>query len=839
MSIKTSANIVFMIVLIGYCLAPFRISAQDTGSVTVPAQQKEGVEHSKQAEKYFDQLHKVSANYNWKLVNQAVREQRYARHSKVSDGTQADTPRVTGTWQEVGSANQAGRVVAVDFDAATNRVWTAGAGGTIWQGDAQGSSWKILNESRRISDPQLIKNVKLKNGKERLIVVSNAARAFYLDEGSTQWMQATGTEEMQRWGSFQHVVSCTRNGELEIFGFGNEWDYSKLWRGRNVLYMSSDSGVSYKRIKWFDGLGALWTDGYDNVILVNGDTLSYVQSDGTVTDERVSTLWQGASQIVMGGADISLLMMAISKGDSTSFYMSSDVGEQWEFRSTIKYRPFNRKSFHQTNGNKGVWMFGAVDVHRTTDDGLTWKIINGWGQYYNNPSVYLHADIPSITSFKKSDGKPLTFICTDGGLYKTEDEGSTVKNISLSGLNVGQYYSSYSSRDNVDVVYIGSQDQGFQRSRVVSAGARDFRQMISGDYSSLVSGDGGHTVYCVYPGFVMYINSAEDNWSPRTLDFVHTKHLWLPPLASLSSNPKQVLLGGGTNGDGAFLYLYEPNPDTLRATKLPFDFGAGAADVRITAVNTFEKDDRYQYVVTSANKVFFSNDKGLSWTQGDRPAGLREHYFSGNAIAIDDKTASTMYLGGSGYDQPGVYATNNSGETFLPLTGLPPCLVLGLAVGVDGRYVAAATDVGAFVYDTLTKAWTDVTTLNAPDQTYWDVDWIPQLGRFRFSTYGRGVWDFIPGAPVSVEVATVTPTNELTVRSYIEGADAQLEIQSAIATVVSVAWYDLEGRVLSTQRHQVHAGVNVVSVPKLNSNMLFAVLKTDAGLTAGCVVQSH
>ena len=32
--------------------------------------------------------------------------------------------------------------------------------------------------------------------------------------------------------------------------------------------------------------------------------------------------------------------------------------------------------------------------------------------------------------------------------------------------------------------------------------------------------------------------------------------------------------------------------------------------------------------------------------------------------------------------------------------------------------------------------------VSAPDQTYWSVEYIPELLTARFGTYGRGIWDF-------------------------------------------------------------------------------------------------
>jgi len=39
--------------------------------------------------------------------------------------------------------------------------------------------------------------------------------------------------------------------------------------------------------------------------------------------------------------------------------------------------------------------------------------------------------------------------------------------------------------------------------------------------------------------------------------------------------------------------------------------------------------------------------------------------------------------------------------------------------------------------------WEDLAGISAPDQTYWSVEYIPELNTARFGTYGRGIWDFI------------------------------------------------------------------------------------------------
>ena len=58
-------------------------------------------------------------------------------------------------------------------------------------------------------------------------------------------------------------------------------------------------------------------------------------------------------------------------------------------------------------------------------------------------------------------------------------------------------------------------------------------------------------------------------------------------------------------------------------------------------------------------------------------------------------------------------------------------------------YYFAATELGPYVYLSEEEVWVDLAGISAPDQTYWSVEFIPQLNTARFGTYGRGIWDFI------------------------------------------------------------------------------------------------
>ena len=84
------------------------------------------------------------------------------------------------------------------------------------------------------------------------------------------------------------------------------------------------------------------------------------------------------------------------------------------------------------------------------------------------------------------------------------DDLQTVSNLSMNGLNVSQYYSTYTRRTDGKAVYAGSQDQGLQLVTIDNGNVLKFDQVISGDYGHLSSGDSGRTLWCNYPGFAMF-----------------------------------------------------------------------------------------------------------------------------------------------------------------------------------------------------------------------------------------------------------------------------------------------------------------------------------------------
>ena len=738
-------------------------------------------------------------------VSEAIRDARYARMQ------QGEVLRmqagVQGTWREVGSSNQAGRVVDAEYDHTTGRVWLAGAGGTIWGGDTSGAKWKCYSDARSVSNPLLLKFIRIADGGERLVVVSDTSGVWLFDIANNVWSQADGLTDLRKTGSFSHAVTLKREGRIEILVVGKERDNARR-AVRNVLYRSIDGGASFQRLLYFDLYWHLWTDGEQEAWLFYGTALRKIQTDGTLSETDANPLadywtsWgydrslQGA---VFAGADLGSVIMAATRSDSTRFYETTDGGVTWSIVSELPFRPLGVRSFAQAYED-GSYIFGGTDAYRSTDDCRTWTKVNSSEEYYSDVASKLHADITAVRSFPQE----VTFICTGGAAYITRSGAKLVRNITLNNLNIGRYYGTYTNRITPSTVYAGSQDQGLQRSQVDEGGVRPFQQMMPGTYSRLVSGDGGTTLFCVKPGSVIIIPETEKEWLPVAHRLQLGYGLELPPLAVRSSMPKTVFLGGGARSNCIFTYSFN-------GAELIEDSVNQAFTGKISALAFAPSDDRVGYALTSANTSYRTTDGGSTW-----------HAYNlfwldpgpqGYALAIDPQDAGRYAIGGIGlgnYPQENVYLSQINGPRIL--IGLPPCNVNSLAFSADGHHLAAATDAGAFIYHTTNNEWTDITELGSPDQVYMHVEYVEPLGLFRFSTYGRGIWDFTVTGTTDVQEGIVERPRLTAIGQLVNGVSS-IAITSDRETDATIVWYDMSGKRYGEDRIHIHQGTKVQEVP--------------------------
>ncbi|MCB1052707.1 MAG: hypothetical protein KDC71_19050 [Acidobacteria bacterium] len=714
---------VFLLMLVWFMILPFH------------PQPTQGPDHDEdrrsEREAWIESLHRAAPGDDWHLIERANwQDHLQKRNAKVG---QAQTNR----WVEFGSSNQAGRTHFAQFTPDQKSLLVGSAGGGLWKASWDGrdhhpQSLFWLPKSDSVKGAHL-------NGlalSDQNWLIQTNRDVFFTSNAGLSWVRAEG------YGSLNQTNMVPWGEKILLLVYEYVWNNG--WKEDYSLYVSADQGRSFGLLREC-GQGR---PGF--VPLADGKTILLSEGDGLFqsVDEGLSWTKLGnmpagspfANRDLVRANDGTLFVMG--ERDKFFLYRSKDQGKTWvkglvsgDYWGVIAVAPYN----------SDLVVFGGVNAYISRNGGFSAEPINDWAEYYDDPANKLHADIMGIQFLEDQDGHPLLFISTDGGTYFSVDDGKTFLNLSQFGMNVSQYYTTLTDPSRPSHIHAGAQDQGYQWSADTTTGL--FEQTISGDYAHLTTARNyPGLVYSVYPRFVMV---SEEHGPDLTHyfpgDFPEVEHAWLPFLLADPDDPNTFFWCG----EYIYRYTRMGNSGSWQSTQLPFQFEQGGGYVTALAI---EGSTRTFYAVTTSGRFLRSNDEAQSWTESNvfLPS---PHYFYGNAIYVDPNRPGRVIVAGSGYSQPGVFESVDSGQTFHGLgQNMPDTLFLQISGALDGsKDLYAATEAGPYTYNASTQTWQSILDSRAPFTVYWHCQTLND--RVRFATHGRGVWDFFPeGVPGATTV---------------------------------------------------------------------------------------
>jgi hypothetical protein len=764
-------------------------------------------EEQRRREAYFENMHRAAPDANWRAIEAKNMLQQYETNLRNRNSAQSRTTfaggLLNGTWYERGSTNNAGSMIAVDYDVATSQIYSIGAGGSLWRSNLTGSNWTPLSNSLVFSS-RFINVLPMPSGR-RILAGLGQQIGFSDDEGATFTPSGGMTYPVPWGGNYVRETVVLNDAKKTVYALVQAWNLSP-WTSRYHLYRSVDKGVSFTKIYTFthgDGKGTSLYVPYNSAIcyiLDSNDTdnnavtttsLYTVDGGTTLTTISANTGMASTNYVQITGHITGSTQILYALMEKERVYRSTN-GINWTLQSTL---PATEKTWDVglavSLSDPNKLQYGYQNSKRSTDGGVTWNLVNSWGEYYNNEATKLHADIMAMRYFKKSDGTEFVINNNHGGVYISYDQMATVTNIGLSNLNVSQYYDVRTCPWDVNLCHVGTQDQGEQNSIAAnSTAAIPFVQVISGDNGQMVYTRSGTQTYIwtEYPGGQMemhrnpygttYGSGNYINWNMPGTDKPNAAWMLATSPTANSASAHEILIGGGnvTGGSGSYLIKLSSDGVSFFQNQYPYDFKANSNTYSpptnygkgISAIGTTTKDPNRYYVATEDGTFFYSTDQGANWTKSTSFTGPTAYYLYGNAILTSKKDANLVYYGGSGYSNPGFYRSTNGGVSFTALTnGLPATLISDLAFTPNEQFIFAATDAGPYVYSVANNQWYSLQDVAGTPAyvTYTSVEFVAASNTARFATFGRGVWDLVltTALPVELTEFKAKAVNNLTI----------------------------------------------------------------------------
>lgn len=727
---------------------------------------------------WIETIHGSGPGLDWRALDAAARAERLRQKAALPfklPGAGNESPKALrqtafGPWRELGSSNQSGRVVGAAVDPMTQQVYVHSHGGVVWSASRAQLDWQPLNDASSFQ-PRFTNATfaRLPGPNARLLVGSWSPEGiYYSDDDGVHWQAATGL----RAGMLDDQVLAARSNSDQIYALRVEWGDAPGAEPRSVLYASIDRGTRFNKVATLayefqtsmftqDAPGsAVYVLAEDRLLRVDPNSQA-LQLAGQVPIGFAleSILRVGVCGGVAGGQDFvyAFYRIRVPGGAATRVYRTLDGGASWSERAAPEHGMFTAQSTLCSATNPDVAFVGSVNASRTIDGAASWQRVSNWGDYhFVSAESHLHADIIAIDSWIDPAGVERILFSTDGGLFESSDYGGTVRNLSLDGLANGQYYTTLSLRRPPFSAYAGSQDQGYQHLADPDQ-SRLGIQKFNGDYGSMVSADGGEQVWMVHPQFALFdgrgasaeVRTGISTWDYQSYGLYGTQ--FIPPLMAVPGEPRKVWLGGGMIGNATRIVELEAVGSIIQARTLAHEFPANVS-IAAMAASPLRPDTRY--VVTQLGGLYVSHDAGASFQ-------LRAEALPGPATEIlaDPRVPGRVLVAGSGYFGTGVMESLDDGVSFHGYAqGLPSTMVYALALSRDGQHLFAATALGPYYFERgdpgQAGSWRYLGSEGAPDQAYWDVEFVDELNAARFATYGRGLWEIrllAPGTTVPAE----------------------------------------------------------------------------------------
>ncbi len=523
-----------------------------------------------------------------------------------------------------------GRIQALAADWSTGALYAGAASGGVWKSTNDGLSWSSLFDS---AGTLAVGAIEVDPNDPNVLWVGTGDNIFDCEgyfgigllrsgDGGATWelRNGSGAATLEDLSSFAGITVDPRDSQRIVAG----------GRNRGCSSGTSQPGGIYSS----DDGGATWVKRLANTEIHEiarnpdlPDILWAATRKGVFRSLDNGTTWVAQNATGLPHGNLGRTEIAIAPSDPSTVYALFDVPGDQFWRTTNGGGSWSLMSSGACDGqcwynmvirvdalNPNIVYRGTIRIFRSLNGGSTWTpITNTWGT-----SQQVHQDTQSMLIRPTFPGR--FYVGTDGGLWKTENGGSSFSNIN-GNLNVTQFYGIGVDANDPGRICGGAQDN--------SSLARD-----DSDVWDLQGATGD--------GFLCHMNPINTNY------------------AYVSSYPS-----------GGF-------PNVWRSTTGPFGSysgitGPGSGIIggdRISWVTPYVLDPTSPSTLyLGTHRVYRSNNHGSSWVQVGPPDLSGDGSSSLSVVEVNRAFPSHLFSGSYG---GAVWRSANGGTNWTDISaGLP------------------------------------------------------------------------------------------------------------------------------------------------------------------------
>lgn len=408
---------------------------------------------------------------------------------------------------------------------------------------------------------------------------------------------------------------------------------------------------------------------------------------------------------------------------STSSEFQNQGGQAW-YDLYCRVNPVNPNSVY----------VGTIDVWRTTDGTNFTDITNGYA------GGYVHVD-QHFLFFHPTQANTF-FVCNDGGIWKTTNNGNTFTNLNQN-LTLTQFYRIAASPFTPSRILGGTQDNGTQQTYSAL------------NWAAAYGGDGGEV--CFNPFDANYILGETQNGGLfRTANGGSS---WSQALNGINQNENVTWVAPIIAHPSISGTFYVARQSVYRSTNNGASWTAisssinGASAVREMAISKTNPSVLY---ATTGSFVFLSTDGGTTFT--NKTTGLPGRTITSVNVHPNDENIALLTFSGFGTNK--VYKTTDKGNSWFSINGnLPDSPVNDVVIYTEDathpNTYFVATDIGVFLTQDDGVNWVEIPN-NLPNTVILHLDYSPSNKMLRAGTHGRGVYEAYIDFTIPVELSSFT-----------------------------------------------------------------------------------